>query len=164
MLFARVHRQTMAKTRGNYPAPERIIEVVRKGFEQGVSAGFVAEARAFGELVVSPQSRQLIHMFFATRELAKENGVDDPHTEARAVDSVGLLGAGLMGAGIAYLCAARAGTSVTVRESDQESLDAGIRRWVNGAFTFTPDGNPLVGPVEGFPNYWAAWVLWGLPD
>ncbi len=34
--------------------------------------------------------------------------------------------------------------------------DAGIRRWVNGAFTFTPDGNPLVGPVRGLPGYWVA--------
>jgi len=34
--------------------------------------------------------------------------------------------------------------------------EVGIKRWVNGAFTFTPDGNPLVGPVEGVPNYWAA--------
>lgn len=33
---------------------------------------------------------------------------------------------------------------------------AGIRKWVNGAFTFTPDGNPLVGPVRGVPNYWVA--------
>ena len=33
---------------------------------------------------------------------------------------------------------------------------AGIRRWVNGAFTFTPDGNPLVGPVPGRRNFWAA--------
>lgn len=33
---------------------------------------------------------------------------------------------------------------------------AGIRRWVNGAFTFTPDGNPLVGPVPGLRNYWVA--------
>ena len=33
---------------------------------------------------------------------------------------------------------------------------AGIRRWVNGAFTFTPDGNPLVGPVPGLRNFWAA--------
>ncbi len=32
----------------------------------------------------------------------------------------------------------------------------GIKRWVNGAFTFTPDGNPLVGPVPGLKNYWAA--------
>jgi dimethylglycine dehydrogenase len=34
--------------------------------------------------------------------------------------------------------------------------DAGIKRWVNGAFTFTPDGNPLVGPVPHFRNYWVA--------
>jgi dimethylglycine dehydrogenase len=34
--------------------------------------------------------------------------------------------------------------------------DIGIKRWVNGAFTFTPDGNPLVGPVDAIPNYWAA--------
>jgi len=34
--------------------------------------------------------------------------------------------------------------------------DTGIKRWVNGAFTFTPDGNPLVGPVAGVRNYWAA--------
>ncbi len=34
--------------------------------------------------------------------------------------------------------------------------EVGIRKWVNGAFTFTPDGNPLVGPVDGVPGYWAA--------
>jgi dimethylglycine dehydrogenase len=34
--------------------------------------------------------------------------------------------------------------------------DVGIRKWVNGAFTFTPDGNPLVGPVPGRRNFWAA--------
>lgn len=34
--------------------------------------------------------------------------------------------------------------------------EAGIRRIVNGPFTFTPDGNPLVGPVQGVPNYWSA--------
>ncbi|MFC3205373.1 GcvT family protein [Aquamicrobium soli] len=33
---------------------------------------------------------------------------------------------------------------------------AGIKRWVNGAFTFSPDGNPLVGPVRGVQNYWVA--------
>ncbi|HLH49510.1 MAG TPA: FAD-dependent oxidoreductase, partial [Roseiarcus sp.] len=33
---------------------------------------------------------------------------------------------------------------------------AGVKRWVNGAFTFSPDGNPLVGPARGVPNYWVA--------
>ena len=34
--------------------------------------------------------------------------------------------------------------------------EVGVKKWVNGAFTFTPDGNPLVGPVDGIPGYWAA--------
>lgn len=34
--------------------------------------------------------------------------------------------------------------------------EAGIKSWVNGAFTFSPDGNPLVGPVRGKPGYWCA--------
>lgn len=34
--------------------------------------------------------------------------------------------------------------------------NVGIRKWVNGAFTFTPDGNPLVGPMPGMKNYWVA--------
>lgn len=34
--------------------------------------------------------------------------------------------------------------------------EAGIKTWVNGAFTFSPDGNPLVGPVRGKPGYWCA--------
>ena len=35
-------------------------------------------------------------------------------------------------------------------------MEIGIKRWVHGGFTFTPDGNPLVGRVAGVPNYWAA--------
>ncbi len=128
LFFARVHRQTVDKTRGNYPAPEFIIEVVRKGLEQGRQAGFAAEARAFGELVVSPQSRELVRMFFATRELAKESGVEEAQITAREVQAVGILGAGLMGAGIAYLCAASAGTRVIIRERDRESLAKGMQR------------------------------------
>ncbi|SHH36428.1 dimethylglycine dehydrogenase [Cognatiyoonia sediminum] len=34
--------------------------------------------------------------------------------------------------------------------------DVGVKTWVNGAFTFSPDGNPLVGPVPGKPGYWCA--------
>jgi len=34
--------------------------------------------------------------------------------------------------------------------------EVGVKNWVNGAFTFSPDGNPLVGPVRGLPNYWLA--------
>jgi len=156
LFFARAHRQILDRTRGNYPAPERILEVVRTGLEKGRKAGYSAEARAFGELVVSPQSRALVGMFFATRELGKENGVDDGAVTAREVERVGLLGAGLMGAGIAYLCAAKAGTPVSIRERDQESLDKGVQRvreLVDGRVRrnrlSTQQGEAVVGRVSG---------------
>ena len=55
-----------AKDRGNYPAPERIIEVVRIGVEERMQAGLLAEARHFGELVMTPGIRRLRSLFFAT--------------------------------------------------------------------------------------------------
>jgi 3-hydroxyacyl-CoA dehydrogenase/enoyl-CoA hydratase/3-hydroxybutyryl-CoA epimerase len=127
-LFARVSRETRAKTRGNYPAPERILGAVRAGLEGGMDAGLSAEAKAFGDLVVSPQSRQLVRIFFATRELKSDSGVDDASVVADPVQSVGVLGAGLMGVGIAYLCAVKAETRVWVKERDQESLEQGLGR------------------------------------
>jgi dimethylglycine dehydrogenase len=45
---------------------------------------------------------------------------------------------------------------LTIGSGDSRFQETGIKRWVNGAFTFTPDGNPLVGPVDGVPGYWAA--------
>ncbi|WP_406871742.1 FAD-dependent oxidoreductase [Aminobacter sp. P9b] len=51
----------------------------------------------------------------------------------------------------------RISDELTLGFSRYPCLDtAGIKRWVNGAFTFSPDGNPLVGPVRGVPNYWVA--------
>ena len=128
VMFAKARGQTLARTRGNYPAPERILEVVRTGLERGLDAGLRAEARAFGELVVSPQSRELVRIFFATRELKSDTGVDDSGVEPAEVRRIGLLGAGLMGAGIAYVSAARADTDVCIKERDEASLRRGMKR------------------------------------
>ncbi|MBI0543718.1 fatty acid oxidation complex subunit alpha FadJ, partial [Dickeya dianthicola] len=73
-LFERLRRQTQAKTQGNYPATTRIIDVVRRGLEQGSQAGYQAEARAFGRLVASPESVALRRLFFTATALKKERG------------------------------------------------------------------------------------------
>lgn len=61
----------MAKTHGNYPAAERIIQVVRTGLDHGSASGYEAEARAFGELAMTPQSAALRSLFFASTALKK---------------------------------------------------------------------------------------------
>ena len=69
--------------RGNYPAPERILDVLERfGRADGFEASKEAEAKAFGELVVSETAHRLMEIFFATTALKKDTGVDDPHGQA----------------------------------------------------------------------------------
>lgn len=62
-----VGKKTEHKTQGNYPATERIPEVVETGLAQGTSSGYDAEARAFGELAMTPQSQALRSIFLPVR-------------------------------------------------------------------------------------------------
>ena len=95
-----VHKKTLAKTQGNYPAAEKIIQVVRQGLEHGSASGYEAEAKAFGELVMTPESAALRSLFFASTSLKKEaGGAAKPH----ALHHIGVLGGGLMGGAAAPL-------------------------------------------------------------
>ncbi len=124
ILFKKAREQLLEKTRGNYPAPERALEVVRIGIKDGIEAGYAAEADRFGHLLVSPEAQALISIYFATQELKKDNGTDNPDVEPRPVKKVAVLGGGLMGGGVAAVSATKAGTPVRIKDID----DAGVAR------------------------------------
>ncbi len=126
LVFDQARKQTLKKTRGNYPAPERILEVVQVGLARGMEAGLDAEARAFGALAVSPQAAALMSVFFAQQAVKKDRGIDG-EAEPRPVRKVGMLGAGLMGAGIAYVTAQNAGIPVRLKDRDDRGLRWGLR-------------------------------------
>lgn len=99
IIYRQAARRTEARTRGNYPAPVRIIDAVRTGIEDGLEPGLEAERNHFGDLVFTPESQALVRLFFA-----KQEGEENPLPEqAQRVDRVGVLGAGLMGSGIAQV-------------------------------------------------------------
>ena len=115
ILFKQARQRLLEETKGNYPAPEKALEAVRIGVQEGPKAGYDAEARFFGELVVSPESNALRSIFFATRHR--------PDTSAaRPVEKVGVLGGGLMGAGIATVSSLKAGSLVRIKEVDAEGI------------------------------------------
>lgn len=127
VLFQQARKQLMGKTQGNYPAPERILEVVELGMDRGMPEGLKAEARVFGELVVSPEARQLMGIFFATTAMKKDSGVDDPSVKPRPVARVGMLGAGLMGAGIAYVTSSLGGLPTRLKDRDEAGVGRGLK-------------------------------------
>ncbi|HRN17527.1 MAG TPA: 3-hydroxyacyl-CoA dehydrogenase NAD-binding domain-containing protein [Trueperaceae bacterium] len=115
LVFDRAAKQVEARTHGNYPAPRRILEVLAAWARGGRHAGLDASAKAFAELLFTPEARALIHLFFA-QTAAKKNPWPG---QALKVESVGVLGAGLMGSGIAEVTAAH-GMNVLLKDRDLE--------------------------------------------
>lgn len=111
------------ETRGNYPAPARILEVVRTGMDGGIAAGLAAETEAFGELARTPEAKALMNVFFA-RSATRRNPLAG---QELPVASVGVLGAGLMGGGIAQV-SAEAGLQVTMIDQSPEVAAGGLGR------------------------------------
>ena len=126
LLFQQARKALLAKTRHNYPAAERIVDVVELGIEKGLERGLEEEAKAFGALAVSNEAKQLMNIFFAMNALKKDTGVEGA-AETVAVSKLGILGAGLMGAGIATVTLDKAyGVSVRLKDRDDEGLGRGL--------------------------------------
>ena len=126
ILFSKAREATRKKTRGHYPATERILDVLELYAKKGFAAAAELEAKHFGELVVSESSRQLRSIFFATTALKKDSGVDDTKAVARPVTKIGMLGAGLMGGGIAYITS-QAGIAVRLKDKDDAGVGRGLK-------------------------------------
>lgn len=126
-VYRAARRQVMKTTRGHYPAPLAALEVVRTSLEQGMEEGLLAEARAFGELAVSPVSRQLVGIFFATTALKKDDGVAPGTGTAREIRRLGVLGAGFMGSGIAGTAITTAKVEVRLKDAEVGRVGKGIR-------------------------------------
>ncbi len=116
LVYDRAHKTAREKTRGNYPAVPKIIECIRAGQKEGAEAGFEAEREAFARLLFTPESKALRNLFFL------KNGAEkNPYAgREREVRTVGVLGAGLMGSGIAQVSAARASRKVLLKDASLE--------------------------------------------
>ncbi|NOX36390.1 MAG: fatty acid oxidation complex subunit alpha FadJ [Calditrichaeota bacterium] len=97
IIYKKARQMVQRQTQGNYPAPFKIIDCVQIGLEKGFEKGLAAEAEKFDELVRSPQAKNLIQLFFNMTAKKK-----NPHPDrVRSFKNIGILGAGLMGSGIA---------------------------------------------------------------
>ncbi len=121
VVLAQARRRTLAQTRGHYPAPLRALEVVATGLDRGPGAGFEAEARAIGELAVSPAAKNLIHVFRLMEAARRDDGPPPEEVRRPAV-----VGAGVMGGGIAHLIADKARLPVRIVDLRADALGTAL--------------------------------------
>ncbi|MGA2139446.1 MAG: 3-hydroxyacyl-CoA dehydrogenase NAD-binding domain-containing protein [Verrucomicrobiia bacterium] len=132
--MARKH--VLARTKGQYPAPMRAIEAMEEGLAGSLSDGLDNEATIFGEVSVTAPCKNLLRVFFLREKYSKlvfdveQAGRTTPvstRVVTAPIQKVGVLGAGVMGAGIAQWCSAR-GLTVRLKDIKPDFVAAGIKR------------------------------------
>lgn len=121
ILFSKAREQAQKKAMHNYPAIDRIIDTVRVGATQGMKAGLAYEAKQFGELAMTPVSKQLRGIFFATTEMKRETGAEG--VKPAKVRKAGILGGGLMGGGIAHVTINKAKLPVRLKDISNDGIN-----------------------------------------
>jgi 3-hydroxyacyl-CoA dehydrogenase / enoyl-CoA hydratase / 3-hydroxybutyryl-CoA epimerase len=126
VVLAVARREVMSTTGGHYPAPLRILDILKKHGGGSVEESLVAEARAAAELVVSPVCKNLVHVYFLREAARKGTGVPHADVAPQSVGVLGVLGAGVMGGGIAHL-AAQNDVRVYMKDIRHEAVTGGLR-------------------------------------
>lgn len=123
MTFVGASAMVNGKTQGVYPAAKALLSAVYECALVPFDVALKIEARWFTNVLMNPSSSAMIRSLFINKE-ALEKGASRPKVEDQRVKKLGVIGAGMMGAGIAYV-AAVAGIEVVLIDSTQEAADRG---------------------------------------
>jgi len=127
-VFGQAKTQVMKASGGNYPAPLQILETLKKNIKTkslGKPQGYDLEADVFADLALTPESEGLQAVFFGSTALKK-----NPFKGAKKVERVGVLGAGLMGAGIAEVSINK-GLVAVLKDLNPKGLAVGETNIIN---------------------------------
>ena len=123
MTFVGASAMVNGKTQGVYPAAKALLSAVYEGALVPFDTALKIEARYFTQVLMNPSSSAMIRSLFINKE-ALEKGANRPDVADQKVSQVGIIGAGMMGAGIA-LVSALAGIKVVLIDAKQEAADRG---------------------------------------
>ncbi len=123
LIFRKARQTVLEKTNGFYPAPLKILDHLEASFGKRRSTYLANEARAFGELSQTSQSKSLQHVFFLQDNAKKMDNKDD----IASVKQGAVLGGGTMGGGIAWLMA-NSGQSPMLKDIATAGLELGLKQ------------------------------------
>ncbi|HEY2829298.1 MAG TPA: 3-hydroxyacyl-CoA dehydrogenase NAD-binding domain-containing protein, partial [Thermoanaerobaculia bacterium] len=122
-IFRKARRAVLEKTKGQYPAPLKAIDVIEYGLSAGVERGLQREVEEVVPLIMGDVAQNLVRLFF----LMEESKKDPVQAKPLAVEHAGVLGAGVMGGGIAQIVADKTDASVRMRDINWNALSGGMR-------------------------------------
>ncbi|MBI4229979.1 MAG: enoyl-CoA hydratase/isomerase family protein [Planctomycetes bacterium] len=132
VIFSKARSGVLSKTHGCYPAPLEAIEAMRAGLAGGMAAGLRREADAVARLLTGPEVGNLVRLFFVMQGEPASGAPAAPDApEPRETRRIGVLGGGLMGAGIAAASTEK-GIAVRLKDVNVAALAAGLSRVAGG--------------------------------
>ncbi len=120
------------QTRGNYPAPTAALEMMLESASLGIEAACMAEAEGMANLFGSPVNRALINVFFLVDRNKKDTGIQRRDVQPLPVRSIGVIGAGIMGRGIAAANLKR-NVRVSITDAAPDALHSGVEKLLEEA-------------------------------
>jgi 3-hydroxyacyl-CoA dehydrogenase/enoyl-CoA hydratase/3-hydroxybutyryl-CoA epimerase len=123
VIFGKARKATLAETGGHYPAPLKAIDVMEYGMSAGVDAGLTREVEEVVPLIMGDVAQNLIRLFFLTEDAKKDRLGVKPLN----ISEVGVLGAGVMGGGIAQIVADKSDAAIRMRDINWKALAGGMK-------------------------------------
>lgn len=126
VVFSQARKGILKQTYGHYPAPLKALEVIEQSYGlSDRSKALAIECAGFAEVATTEISKHLIQLFFMMEDVKKRSGVGDSQVKAPSVESLGVLGAGTMGGGIAFVAADR-GIEVRMKDIALPAIGIGL--------------------------------------
>jgi 3-hydroxyacyl-CoA dehydrogenase / enoyl-CoA hydratase / 3-hydroxybutyryl-CoA epimerase len=159
MVFPPANALYRRETYDNYPAARAIIQVVYEGLQLPMDQALRVESRYFAKILRSPEAAAMIRSLFVSMQELNKGARRPAAVPARPIKKVGVLGAGFMGAGVAYV-SALAGIDVVLIDRDQETADKGkahsqklMTDQVNKGRATAADRDAMLARITATPDY-----------
>src|SRR6516164_4453247 len=159
MTFPAANAIYRRETYDNYPAARAILQVVYEGLQLPIDQALRVESRYFAKILRSPEAAAMIRSLFLSMQELNKGARRPAEVPAKPIKKIGILGAGFMGAGIAYV-SALAGIEVVLIDRDQEAADKGkahsqklVTDQVNRGRATAADRDALLARITATPDY-----------